>query len=76
MWCRNCSQSKNHIGMAGNTWEHGETGDLVYRCTRCGHLRTYDIVEIESGTEIQSSIDSKTKTLARNGFLYQEDDGE
>lgn len=69
MWCRNCSKSKNHVGLGGNFWNHQETGDLVYRCTWCGHLRTRDIVELEEGTVIQQKRTEKTKTLARDGFL-------
>jgi len=71
-WCRNCSKSRNHVGLWGNRGKHKETDDLVYSCTACGHLRTDDIVELQKGTVVYDSFDEDdTKTLSRDGFLSE-----
>jgi uncharacterized Zn finger protein len=73
-WCRNCSKSRNHVGLWGNRGKHEETDDLVYRCTACGHLRTDDIVELEKRTTVYDSFnEDSTKTLSRDGFLSKGD---
>lgn len=75
MWCRNCSKSRNHIGMEGNFWKEKESGDLAYRCTRCGHIRTRNDPELSKGTVLEIDIpgDNSEKILSQDGFLKEQD---
>lgn len=71
-WCRNCSKSRNHIGLWGNRGRHQETDRHVYRCTRCGHLRTDNIVELEEGTVVYDNLNKdSTESLSRDRFLTE-----
>ena len=74
MWCRNCSESKRHSGLGGNFWSEKSTGDLVYECHRCSHLRTTETVEIEAGTVLEFNGPSdQTVTVGRDGWLEPEE---